>query len=504
MSSLVYLRNKKNNRIYVYNNVKEGIDENGKPIYSRRCIGHLDEISGEIVPNQIRSASPSAKLRYAALSECILHISDKIGLTHTLKVTFGTLWKDIITCAMYGLTGNTDLTSVEKWTQKFDTPSGKTLNPKRIMDIIDSIDEEGIDAFQRIWRKKVKDRNILHISSSPMMNFDHHEFNYSGGASTSDMIMTADMDVCYGADTFLPISYAQLSGKVLSLEEIIKSEDRYHWINPSGILYILNEEYCEGNNVDVLVVSDRRFVIRLPLRHALFKKITTESQDEIMTFSNYKGSTGGSNFITTQIVDISGTHCFAHMYYSAESAENEIGSFLTLIEKCRKELETDHIVITHTEIYGKFFSIDENTSEVVLNSNAIMEHTKNAGISIILSDVIADPVLALEYMNLNLFAERTFDNLLNNKDRITLRLYLKHNLEARCFIQFITLILRSAIRKMLSDNKLRSEYTVEDVVREINNIAQIEMSDRKNTIKSEMNPRQKLFLNLVGVSADSE
>ncbi|MDD7424086.1 MAG: hypothetical protein PUK31_03665, partial [Candidatus Methanomethylophilaceae archaeon] len=87
-------------------------------------------------------------------------------------------------------------------------------------------------------------------------------------------------------------------------------------------------------------------------------------------------------------------------------------------------------------------------------------------------------------------------------DHLKLKLYLRHNLESRYFIQFITLILRSVIRKCLIDNNLRRDYTVEDVVREINNIALVNMSDRKVPLRTELNFRQRLFLEALGTDTD--
>lgn len=501
MSSLVFLRNKKNNRVYVYTNIKSGVVD-GKATYSRKCIGHIDENTGEIVPNNTKGSTPNASLKYTGLTDTVMYLSDKIGLSYTLKVTFGNIWKEILTCAIYGLTGNTNLSSIEKWCQIYDVPCKTELNQKYIEELFTKIDEEGIDAFQKIWRKKIKDDKILHISVSPMMSYDQRGFTSMGGEGISDSIMMLDMDVCYGVDTQLPISYTILPSKVFNFEDIIDSEERYRWINPSDILYVLNKEYCEGNNVNVLVVSDRRFAIKLPNDHQLFKMISDNLHDDILASSNYSTSSRGSNFVTTHIIDISGKPCYAHMYYSAEEAEREIGSFLTLIEKCRLEMETNHPVSAHMGIYKKFFDTKQHDGPVDLNSNSIMEHTEHAGMTIILSDIIADPLLAMRYISLNSFAERTFDNIQNSDDHISLKLYLKHNIDARYFIQFITLILKSAIRKCLIDVNIHREYSVEDVIMEINNIAKISISDRKNPITTEINARQKTVLDAIGIQAN--
>lgn len=498
VSSLVFLRNKTNNRVYVYTNERNG-EKDGKPVYVRRCIGHLDEVTGEIVPNATRGESPEAGIRFSGLNKVMSEISDRIGLSHTLKVTFGSRWRDILTCAMYGLTGNTDLSSIEGWCNNFETPSDTIIVKEDVLEMLDSINSDDIEVFQRIWRKKVKDPDVYHVSISPSMSFDHRDFapNTEYGNVISNPTM--DMDMIYGRYSQLPISYELLPGKVMALEDIIGSEDRYQWIKSDDVEYILNEEYCTGNNVNVLVVSDRRFIIRLPSNHIITKRTIEELQDEIMTYSNYSHSRGGYNFIKTQMVDVSGKDCYVHLYYSAEEAEKEMGTFLSILDKCRVELTTGHLVSAHAELYGKYFDMSSTDMEVQLNSASIMDTTRFVGMTVILSDCLVDPVKAMDCFNLNLFAERTFDNIFNRADHLGLKLFLRHNLISRCFIQFVTLILRSSIRKCLIDGNAYRDYSVEEVVREISRIATISMSDRKRPIITPITHRQKLFLDILGV-----
>ncbi|MBE6517195.1 MAG: hypothetical protein E7Z67_03295 [Thermoplasmata archaeon] len=501
MSSLVYLRNKTNNRVYVYTNERNG-ERNGKPTYVRRCIGHLDEDTGEIVPNTPRSDSPKAELRFTGLSKAIMDISDRIGLSDSLKVTFGPIWKDILTCAMYGLTGNTDLSSIERWSSRFDTPSGRVLKKEDVESLLTTINYDDIEIFQRIWRKKVKDRRIYHISISPSMSFDIRDFSPKTEYGRLYSMPTMDMDIVYGMDSLLPISYETLPGKVMSLEDIITSEDRYQWINPTDTEYILNEEYCTGNNVDVLVVSDRRFMIRLPSNHRILKSAMGDMQDEIMRYSNYKHSRGGYNFINTESVEIAHKNCYMHIYYSAEEAEKEMGTFLAILDRCRVELSTDHLVSAHTELYGKYFNMNGPDMEVELNSTSIMETTKYAGMTVILSDCVVDPVKAMDCFKMNSFAERTFDNIFNNVDHLGLKLYLRHNMISRYFIQFVTLILKSSIRKSMIDNNLHRDHTVEDLVRSLSNLATVSLSDRRRPLGMDVDHLQSLFLETIGTTFD--
>ena len=62
MSSIVYLRNKDSGKVYVYSNSRETDPSTGVMRNVRKCIGHVDPETGEIVPNRSRTKGPG--LRY--------------------------------------------------------------------------------------------------------------------------------------------------------------------------------------------------------------------------------------------------------------------------------------------------------------------------------------------------------------------------------------------------------------------------------------------------------
>ena len=50
MSSIVYLKNKTNGKTYAYLNESVWDSETGKCKCKRKCLGHLDPVTGDIVP----------------------------------------------------------------------------------------------------------------------------------------------------------------------------------------------------------------------------------------------------------------------------------------------------------------------------------------------------------------------------------------------------------------------------------------------------------------------
>ena len=52
MSSIVYLKNKTNGKTYAYLNESVWDKETGRCRCKRKCLGHLDPATGEIIPNK--------------------------------------------------------------------------------------------------------------------------------------------------------------------------------------------------------------------------------------------------------------------------------------------------------------------------------------------------------------------------------------------------------------------------------------------------------------------
>ena len=83
-----------------------------------------------------------------------------------------------------------------------------------------------------------------------------------------------------------------------------------------------------------------------------------------------------------------------------------------------------------------------------------------------------------------------------------MKLYLRHNMISRYFIQFVTLILKSSIRKSMIDNNLHRDHTVEDLVRSLSNLATVSLSDRRRPLGMDVDHLQRLFLETIGTTFD--
>lgn len=120
MSSLVRVRSK-SGRVYVYENTSYWDKISKKPKSVRKCLGHLDPETDEIVPNRIKHVtnhmpkqgrSQCSTYTYG-VSALLDTISADIGIADTLQKVFPEDWSAILCCAYYLISEGNALSRVE-------------------------------------------------------------------------------------------------------------------------------------------------------------------------------------------------------------------------------------------------------------------------------------------------------------------------------------------------------------------------------------------------------
>jgi uncharacterized protein YceK len=127
--------------------------------------------------------------------------------------------------------------------------------------------------------------------------------------------------------------------------------------------------------------------------------------------------------------------------------------------------------------------------KAIAKEEALAEAKRNYGFFALLSNEIKDPVEALEiYRNKDL-VEKAFDNL---KERLNLRrvaVSSEQSLDGKLFVQFIALIFLSYITKKMQENKLFKDYTLQEILDELDVIEFFEVPGQQRQV-GEITKRQ--------------
>jgi len=156
-------------------------------------------------------------------------------------------------------------------------------------------------------------------------------------------------------------------------------------------------------------------------------------------------------------------------------------------------------------MYTRYYEINETPDRgisLVPEQEAITETEKNYGYFALLSNGIKDPLDALEIYRSKDLIEKAFGNL---KVRLNMRrtsVWSEENLEGKLFVQFMALIYLSYIKKAMSDNNLFKDYTMQELLDELDVIERFEQPGSQSRV-GEMTKKQMNLYTLLGVAVPS-
>lgn len=160
MSSLVRVKSK-SGRIYVYEVESFWNKEKKKPDSHRKCIGHIDEVSGDLVPNRpiaksgqsLNSAKPSAEFKAEGIGNFALidKIAQSSGLLECLQDVFPVEWPYIMTCCQYLCGSENPLYRCERWSFHNATYLDGQLASQRISELLTVLTPDRQREFFRAW-----------------------------------------------------------------------------------------------------------------------------------------------------------------------------------------------------------------------------------------------------------------------------------------------------------------------------------------------------------------
>ena len=129
------------------------------------------------------------------------------------------------------------------------------------------------------------------------------------------------------------------------------------------------------------------------------------------------------------------------------------------------------------------------------NNEAIQKHrNRYAGFFVLLSNATKDALEALKIYRNKDVIENSFDDLKNQLDMKRLRVQNSQTMDGRLFVQFLALIYINAIREKINSKKELENYTVREVLEEMDTLTKITYSGRYGSIISEITKKQRIIM----------
>jgi len=532
---IVYQKNKKTGITYVYNNQAYWDKEKQQSRAKRTLIGKLDTNTGEIVPTRSyrkdseqeqiipKKLGPVAITRirrdFYGASHLLEQVGEITGVAADLKACFPDRYRMILSIAYYLiLEENNSLSRFSHWQRLHVHPYGEDIPSQRSSELFQSIsEEERMMFFKKQGRRRIE-KEYWAFDITSISSYSETLSQVKKGKNKEyDRLPQINLALLFGEQLGLPFYYRKLPGNITDVKTVKQLMAEFDVMGYKKVRVLLDRGFYSRENINLLFKNHQKFIIGVKLNLNYVKKALEEERDNLQLWSNLQPQFGVYGLCRTIQWDYeqerpnkgdvlsSKRRAYLHLFYNPEKAakdQAEMNDYLTI-------LHNDLANNTHEEYrmkdYDKYFTVTSTPKrgmKITPNEEAMREAARNYGYFALLSNEVNDPFEALSLYRSKDIVEKGFGNL---KDRLNFRrmqVSSELSLNGKLFVEFVALIYLSYIKKKMQDTGLFENWTLQDLLDELDTIERFESLEHGRLI-GEVTEKQKDIYVKLGVESPS-
>jgi len=527
--SLVHLKNKKNGITYVYESTGYWDKEKQQARNHRKCIGKLDPVTDEFIPSKKfkenedvpevkRGPVPSVECKRTFFGSTYLFdaIGEKLGIHADLKRCFPDSYKQILSIAYYLIMEDRNpMSRFSKWALTHTHPYGKDIPSQRSSELFGSISEDAKQNFFLLQGKRRLEEEYLAYDTTSISSYSKLLKQVKYGVNKDhDPLPQINLALLFGDASRLPVYYRKLPGNISDVKTVQNMLADIDFLEFNKVKLVMDRGFYSEENINELYKRHYKFLIAAKTSLKLVKKELDKVRTTMVSRSHYSSKYG--LYYDSFLVDwdysetkkrsgeiIKDTRrLYLHLYYNDQRATDDKIAFNKLLDILEEELVSKKRKPEHEKLYTKYYEINETAMRgisLIPKQDAISEAEKNYGYFALMSNGVKDPLDAIEIYRSKDMIEKAFGNL---KERLNLRrtsVSSDENLDGKLFVQFIALIYLSYIKKTMSDHSLFKNYTMQELLDNLDIIERFEQPGRKHRI-GEITKKQTHLFECLGVA----
>ena len=491
MAAIVYQTNKKTGITYAYESISHWDKEKQQSRAKRKCIGKVDPITKEIIPTHKKrldaksqmSISESKRSFYGA-TLLFDKIGEKIGLTDDLKNCFPDTYKQILSIAYYLiLEDRNSLSRFGKWAATHKHPHGENISSQRSSEIFASISNDSKERFFYKQGKRRAEKEFWAYDTTSISSYSKCLSQVKYGINKDhDPLQQINLAMLFGETSGLPFYYRKLAGNITdvkTVKSLLRDMAAYGF---RKVKLVMDRGFYSEANVNFLYKDHKKFLMGTKNNLIWIQNEIKKIKNTINSWENYieqydiyaqttalKWEYKEKRPIKKDTLKKS-KRMYLHIYYNkGKKADAEI-KFHKKIIKLKRELESGKRNSKHEKQYTKYFKISKTAKKgivVTVKNDAILKEESNFGYFTLISNDVKDATTALEiYRNKDL-VEKGFNDLKGRLDFRKPGVSSDLSIDGKLFVEFIALIFLSYIKKQMQEKEMFSNYTMQEVLDEL-------------------------------------
>ncbi|MHC1771325.1 MAG: IS1634 family transposase [Flexilinea sp.] len=446
-------------------------------------------------------------------------IGEKLGVTADLKKCFPATYKQILSIAYYLiLEDHNPLSRFPRWESNHCHPFGQNIPSQRSSELFGMIGENAKQKFFLLQAERRLEKEFLVYDTTSISSYSKllRQVRY-GKNKDHEPLPQINLALLYGEQSRLPVYYRKLPGNITDVKTIRKLLLDLDFLENKKVKLVLDRGFYSEENTNSLYQNHHKFLIAVQKSLKFVQAKLDEVRDTIQNRACYSSELKISysscsmdwNYSElrkrTAAVETGERRIYLHLFFNDQKAADDKAAFNTLLDSLEEELLSGNHNPEHEKLYLKYFEISQTPVRGVSltpKQAAIDQAQKNYGYFALISNVVKDPLEALEIYRGKVVIEKAFGNL---KERLNMRrtsVSSEENLEGKLFVQFVALIYLSYINKAMSEQKLFRNYTLYELLDDLDVIERFEQPGRRPYV-GEMTRKQVDLYKLLGVEPPS-
>jgi transposase len=516
---------------YVYDYVAIWDKDKKQPKHKRNYIGKMAD--GVFVPNKkyklqmeleaeqkkLKTPGPvpvtESKRLFYGTTYLFDAIGQKLGLTDDLKRCFPDSYRQILSIIYYLVSeGTNPMSRFVKWAQTHVHPFGKNIPSQRCSELFGSISEDSKQNFFVLQGQRRLEKEFLAYDTTSISSYSKSlkQVKY-GWNKEHDPLPQINLALLLGETSRLPVYYRKLAVNISDVKTIDKLLADIDFLQLDKVKLVMDRGFFSEANINALYQKHHKFLIAAKTSLKIVSKKLEEVRSSMVTRSHH--SSKQRVFYDSHTIDwdftetkrrsgeiIKGTRrMYLHLYYNDQRATDDKNALNRLLDNLEEELVSGNRKPGHEKLYAKYYEINKTPVRGVTitpRQDAISKAEKNYGYFALISNGVKDPLEALDIYRSKDVVEKAFGNL---KERLNMRrtpVSSEENLEGKLFVQFVALIYFSYIKKAMGDKQLFKNYTMQELLDELDVIERFEQPGSKHRI-GEITKKQIHLYECMGV-----
>lgn len=483
---------------YVYE-VRSFWDKEKKGARQQRIrIGKRDPETGVFIPLEKKRRSSEYGPVYLLAS-----IIEQLGIKDILTEEFPQDARHIILTSCFQLAEHRPFYLYGNWLEHIYLTEPVELSSQHISRLLKKIgeDERAVYRFMDAWTESRKeDEFIVFDITSVSTHGNGIDFAEWGYNRDGEKLTQVNIGMVYGEPGSLPLLYSLYPGSVPDVVTLANMKKRLERSKKLKTLFVLDRGFYSGKNLEALHGLGS-FIIPLPISTKAAKEFVAAHREGLSSADNAFRMGKQIYYCIRDVVLIGDTEYNAHLFYNEKRSSDEHDRFITLLLSIEEEVAEK----TWKSASGLMRFLDDgrpgwrHSFQIVEGDNgytverkrkAIEETVWYQGLFILLTNTALSSEQALEYYRRKDGVEKVFDDMKHGIDMKRLRVHSRQSVEGLLFIEFLSLILYSEIRRVLRVSGLGKKMTVPQMFYELKKLSILEIDEKKPMI-TELTRKQK-------------